>query len=310
MARALVLWLVTLLCVAPGVARADDQASGADGIALLPLDADRKLELYGQPVASEIARALVAGGVSVVVVSAKMTVPATARLILDGTIKSGPKGTIVLTIRLRKPTDGFVVATMEATAPTLAAIDQAAAELSSRVLPAVRDQLAARPPVAPARPPDAPPRDSLPPMPPPPATRVVYIGVTPSPHAGHALVEPLATAAAAFATRHGRPSERVEPMLVTKPHIVSTVAASESGVGLAFEVLGFEATTSAVPLARARVRVRIADRTGILFERIVVTDTVVGDKGQTPESLAARVAREVVDIVRPHVARRVVQWTR
>ena len=43
------------------------RAHAEDAIALLPLDTDQKLEIYGQPVASELARVLVAGNVNVVV---------------------------------------------------------------------------------------------------------------------------------------------------------------------------------------------------------------------------------------------------
>ncbi len=57
---------------APGRVRAEP---AGDAVALLPLDADRSLEIYGQPVASEIARALGAGNVQVVVVGPKTAVP-------------------------------------------------------------------------------------------------------------------------------------------------------------------------------------------------------------------------------------------
>src|SRR5262245_21708357 len=60
----------------------------AETIALLPLDADKRLEVYGQPVAAEIGRALKEAGIDVVVVGAKMDVPARAELIVDGTIKA------------------------------------------------------------------------------------------------------------------------------------------------------------------------------------------------------------------------------
>jgi hypothetical protein len=45
-----------------------------------------------------------------------------------------------------------------------------------------------------------------------------------------------------------------------------------------------------------------------VFDRVVVTDTVVGDKGVAQPELAARVAREVLAILRPHMRRRVPSW--
>ena len=47
-------WLAAAAPVAHG------QPTPGEAVALLPLDADRSLEIYGQPVASEIARALIA----------------------------------------------------------------------------------------------------------------------------------------------------------------------------------------------------------------------------------------------------------
>src|SRR5688500_12048390 len=91
-----------ILVALTGVATADDPSvprpSGRgtetpdnDKVALLPLDADAKLQIYGQPVASEIAQALIAGRIDVVVVLPKMAVPEHTKLIVDGKI-AGAKG--------------------------------------------------------------------------------------------------------------------------------------------------------------------------------------------------------------------------
>src|SRR3954449_4958658 len=85
--------------VAAGVAHAEPKSP----IALLPLDADAKLEVYSQPVASELARSLTQGGFDVVVVGMKMTVPAEARLVVDGTIRMGKGDAVTLTARIRDP---------------------------------------------------------------------------------------------------------------------------------------------------------------------------------------------------------------
>ena len=53
--------LIAMLCIAPRIARAESEP-----IALLPLDADGRLEIYGQPIAAEIARALTDGKLTVV----------------------------------------------------------------------------------------------------------------------------------------------------------------------------------------------------------------------------------------------------
>src|SRR5262245_27430172 len=78
----------------------------ADTVALLPLDGEARLEMYGQPVAAEIGRALKESGLDVVVVGAKMAVPESADLIVDGTIKADKKRkgeTVTLAMRIRDP---------------------------------------------------------------------------------------------------------------------------------------------------------------------------------------------------------------
>jgi hypothetical protein len=56
------------------------------------------------------------------------------------------------------------------------------------------------------------------------------------------------------------------------------------------------------------VRVQISDARKVVFDRVVATDTVLGERGMAPPELAARVAREVLAIVRPHLRRSVPAW--
>jgi hypothetical protein len=74
------------------------------------------------------------------------------------------------------------------------------------------------------------------------------------------------------------------------------------------EIVGFTVDAAEVPQARARVHVRIADATAVIFDRVVVTDTVVGERNMTREALAARTAREVLAIVSPAIHRKVSGW--
>src|SRR4051812_14068849 len=93
----------------------------SDAVALLPLDAEQRLAIYGQAVASEVARALVAGGIDVVVVGPKMAVPERARLVFDGTI-TGKGEAVTLTLRVRDRMAGTVLDSVTATAPSLTTI--------------------------------------------------------------------------------------------------------------------------------------------------------------------------------------------
>jgi hypothetical protein len=61
-------------------------------------------------------------------------------------------------------------------------------------------------------------------------------------------------------------------------------------------------------MARARVRVQILGPRAVVFDRVVVTDTVLGDPGRGPLEVAARVAREVLAILGPHLRRSVPSW--
>ena len=81
-------WLPLIVALVPASALAQPGGSEAasQSVALLPLDAGKSLELYGQPVASELARALASGNIDVQIVGPKMAVPAAARLIVDGTV--------------------------------------------------------------------------------------------------------------------------------------------------------------------------------------------------------------------------------
>lgn len=296
--------LLVIVAVSGVSAYAHAQPAG-DAVALLPLDADQRLELYGQPVASEVARALVAGGIDVVVVGPKMAVPERARLIVDGTIKSGKGETVTLSVRIRDRRDGTILETIDATAPALTSIDRAAEELSGRVLPSVKSHLAGL---------EKPKDDKhigiapLPPQPPKP-NRYLYVTATPD--------DPLAKALVAQSQQRWSPYE-VKPVDAAQlAQAVKALAEAQANpaqvarrddLAMTLEVVGFSVEPGTVPTGRARVHVRVVDATHAVFDRVVITDTIVGDKGLSVDALAARTAREVLAIVRPHLRRAIEAW--
>lgn len=282
-------------------------------VALLPLDAEPRFEIYGQPVASEIARALIAAGVDVTVVGPKMAVPERASLIVDGAIaaRRPSRDAVTLTIRVRNPRDGTTLETLEETATSLGTIDRAAAALSARVVPVVRARIfderrddtsrAVRGNGEPAR--VEPPGPVAQPPPATPAGAPVLIGVTTTGVAmvvGDPLRDALALAAFAWARdHHRRPIDAADAaaVAVTKPDRTITL-----------EIVRYEVVGAWIPLARARVRVRISGARSPEFDRVVVTDTIVGDRDQPRDALATRVAREVLEILRPHMRRLEPGW--
>jgi hypothetical protein len=305
-ARLLLAAAAITLGAAPGGAGAQSPEPARGAVALLPLDAGPRLEIYGQAVATEIARALTAGGVEVVVVGASMDVPVGARLIVDGTLAM-EKGLVSLSMRVRNPIDNTVLQTLSATAPGLAQIDRAAADLSARVLPVVRERLAALTASRPGVPrPDHP---SLPPGGA--AARLLLVGIAPA-----AGAEPLRGALAGAVERWVRRARRdprvVEARTLAAKLAPRAVASTNAERAVAFEILGYSVKPAPgardVPLARARVRVQISDASAVIFDRVVATDTIVGDRRMPPEELAARVAEEVLAILRPHVQRAAWPW--
>jgi hypothetical protein len=284
--RLVALWFALVLAlVSP--ARADDSA-----VALLPLDADAKLELYSQSVASEVARALVAGGVDVVVVGPKMEVPQRARMIVDGTI-TGKGDTITLTLRIRDARAGTVLGSVPATATS---VTQATEDLSKKIVPAVKTQLASLSAVQ-----VPPPGEDHPPPPP--------VHREPTPILGEVTGQgPLRDALQHELEPWAKRKVEVMPNVLVDMVVPAMPATHGADAAIALDVLAFSMSGDVVPLARARVRVRVVDRSQVVFDRVIVTDTVVGDRRQSNEALAARTAREVLAILEPHLKRKLTGW--
>ncbi|HEY0253218.1 MAG TPA: hypothetical protein VGC41_16905 [Kofleriaceae bacterium] len=303
-------WLAVLCLVAGGVHAEPDADVPARAVALLPLDADAKLELYGQPVANEVSRALVAGGFEVVVVGPKMAVPAKARLIVDGTIKA--RGAqIDLVVRIRDAKTGGVIDTQKATAPSQTAMDHAAEELSGLVLPSVKTNLArlieadekdrAAREVKPIAPPIAKPATVQ-------AVMLVNVITPPSgdPSTGQ-LRAALAKQLVGWAAKRHHEARVIDPKLGGK-QLPKAVEAQHADLAVELDVVAYEVEQAKVPLATAKVRVRISDPHAIVFDRVIVTDTIPGEKAIDPATLIDRVAREVLTIADPSVRRRIPSW--
>jgi hypothetical protein len=292
--RILVLLVAVALASAvhadPGLPRA---------VALLPLDADAKLEIFGQPVASEVARALVAGGLDVVVVGPKMAVPERARVIVDGTIVAVGDG-VKLVARIRDRETGKVLESVPASADSLASIDRAASELSSKVLPSVQHQLAvlaaadaAKQAEGTAKPVPITAKPATPEAPP---IALVALGASTSP-----LHDALAGALDAW-------TQRGHHTLQLGAADAKAVAAAHAEIGIALDVVSYYAEDIAIaggkaPSAYARVRLRVANGTKQVIDRVIATDTVLGDRAH----LAELVAREVLWIAEPRL-RKVSTW--
>jgi len=107
--------------------------------------------------------------------------------------------------------------------------------------------------------------------------------------------------------RHRQP-RKIDPSKLDPKTAAASVAASGGDLAFGFWILDYSAEPGPPPMARARVRVQITSASAVVFDRVVATDTVLGDKGSSPWALARRVAREVLAILRPHVRRTVPSW--
>jgi len=299
--------IAVCVLLAGSVARAQPEP---DTVALLPLEAEGRVKLYGQPVASEIARALVAGKIDVVVLGPRTPVPERTRLIVDGSVKTSKGDAVVVSIRIRNPVDGTVLETLTEPADSLETIDKAAAAISGRMLPLVRDRIAALHRTVAPNPPEVrqPPVATIEPM--------MLVGITAA-RSATIEVEPLRVALVDQVTAWTRASHRVPEPVDSKALIpklaAKTVAARRAERAMAFEVIGFTIDYVTiehvrVPLVHARVRVRIADATAVVFDHVIVTDTIVGERNNVPDVLAARTASAVLEILRPHMRRLEPTW--
>ena len=277
-------------------------AEPAGAVGLYRLDTDKKLEIYGQPIANELARALTAAGIEVVVVGADDKTPKQVKLVVNGKIES--KGAeVVLTLTLHALKNGEPYPPLSRTASTITKLDKAAAELSAEllakvklILPTLHDDDNKQTPVE-IKPPVAP-KQKL----------ALYAVVASGAAADEPLRQALGDVLAPWTQQHGREARLVDPKSLTAELAAKTIAASNTGLGVLFEIGELVIEPGEVPMASARVHVRIADGQNVLFDRVVVTDTVVGDKGMPLPALAARAARAVLAIIAPAIHRKVSGW--
>ncbi len=327
--RALALALVApvvlaVLLVAAGAGAAHAQAEGRAAIALIPFTAEKRLQLYGKPVAAEVTRALREAGLDVTLVNDGDPVPARARLVVDGRLVRRGAG-VVIESRIRDPERGVDVARPSGAAASIENIDHAAATVAAELVVAIRAGLAAQDaqaaraaaaltrtsprPVDAVRPP-SPGGDVVSPRP---DTRPLAIVVVSAPalagvEAAPVDIPPLfAPAALELARRLGHraavESAPAPPAVAVDPELAASHGAA---LVVGFELLAFVAGTQRdIPVARARARVTVFDATGTLvYRRVVRTDTLVGSRGDRVDTLIRFAAAQVTDVVAPRIRER------
>ncbi|MBP8811635.1 MAG: hypothetical protein KBG48_13415 [Kofleriaceae bacterium] len=291
--RALLAVLVaTLAVLVPAAARAEPTT-----VAFLPLDADRRLTLYSNAVATALAAEVRTAGFPVAVVSDVAAVPRGAWLVVDGRLVARGRGAAI-ELRVRDPEAGRDVIRLAEAAPTLADLDVATRTLAAALARTLAAERAARTPPPPT-PPTPPPPDAPPPAPPTPPP--------PDPR-------PLATVTVRARTLRDRAGPPIDAAALTRRALGRLVdrlgyrlAGDGEGAALTItaDILGLTADfQGTVPIGRGRLRVTVADARGPLFDRVVRTDTVVGSRGDRIDTLVRLVAAQAVDVALPRVRER------
>lgn len=310
-------------------ARPPTAATAPAAIALIPFSAEKRLKLYGKPVAAEVTRALREAGLDVTLVSDGADVPPRARLVVDGRLIKKGAG-VVIEARIRDPERGVDVARPSGAAASIGDIDRAAATVAAELVTAIRDGLAAqdaeaaraRAALAPPTPPPSP--GTRPPPPPPPGVRaapvdrrplaVVIVTARPLVDAAGAAVDVTPLVAPAALELAARLGHRVTVEGTRADVVIDPAALAGRGAALivGFELLDFvRGTQRDVPIARARARVTVYDTAGNrLYRRIVRTDTLVGSRGDRVDTLVRFAAAQVVDVVAPRIRERLAAGAR
>jgi hypothetical protein len=298
--------IVAVVCML-GVAHADPPSR--DSIALLPLDTEARLEIYGRPVVTEIARALADGSdLEVMVIGAKGTIPPRAKLVVRGVLASKGGDSVQVTLYVRNPRESKDLESIEASS-SLETIDRGAGELAKRLVPILKKWLATLRETAP------PIRDPVDVKRPPVSTlQPLVVGIAAQP-ANAVVAEPLRAALTALVPawlkKHRREVRTVDGSTMVARLAAQTVRASGADRGILFDVIELttrvDRRTRAV-FANAKVRLRVADGSGVLFDRVIVTDTIVGKPDVVPEKLLELTAQEILAIARPHLKRTVPSW--
>lgn len=311
-------WFAALALLVALAAPAIAQTStGGASIALIPFSAEKRLKLYGTPVAAEITRALREAGLDVTLVSEGEAVPPRARLVVDGRlVRKG--GGVVIEARIRDPERGVDVARPSGTAPALGDIDRAAAAVAGELVTAIRAGLAEQDAAAATARAALAPTSGTPVPEPGPAGKprpvdrrplaIVVVSASDIADGDGAPVDVTALVAPAAIDLGARLGHRVavEPASPGGTFDPTVYGSRGASLLVTFELLAFlRGTQAGIPIARARARVTVLDAQGKrVYRRIVRTDTLVGSRGDRVDTLVRFAAAQVADVVSPRIRER------
>lgn len=310
--------IAILLLIHAGLVRTAAAEERPGRVAVLPFITDEGLAIYGMPAAEAVAKRLRAGGLAVDALTLTGPVPARVGLVVDGRInRSGTQ--VTLEARVRDPRRGRVAIDTIATDPApLAEIDRLAEvlaqKLGARLGPALESQAQLAADEARAR------------------TRNEVIRLPTTVVRGEAAVESVASSDPARApmvvfhaggddgeivTRFGywlaerlgyRPVPSSHEGVPPGPTIIAELQRTGAELALMIDLRKVDLEWDGVLSARGRVRVLLVDRRRqVLFDRIARTGTLVGSRGDGPDALVHYIAEQTIEIVLPHLKRRLAE---
>lgn len=288
MRRSLAL-LVVLLAAAP--ARADDGA-----IAVLPLtSSEKRLAMYGVPVARVLAGQLRQAGNTVETVTSSRSLPRRVAWVIDGRIVAASGGRVVLEARLRDPGRGSAFGQVASKPGRLTEIDELARQVAGDLAPLL---VRARASAKSAKTSTAPPPASAPAASAPLAVRPTIVITRDR--------EPIVTdALAALVERLGYRAVVSDLGGIAPPDKVKGALGKASArYALLAEVrsVDYEWAAKDVLTARGTMRLVLVDGAGKpLYNGVLDTDTLVGNRGDRHAALLGFVARQVMQMAAPRL---------
>ncbi|HEU5060608.1 MAG TPA: hypothetical protein VFU21_28955 [Kofleriaceae bacterium] len=285
--RRFLLAVFLVLAAAPPLARADDGA-----IAVLPLtSSEKRLAMYGVPVARVLAGQLRQAGNEVETVTSSGSLPRRVAWVIDGRIVAASRGRVVLEARLRDPARGRAIGQVASKPGRLTDIDELARQVAAELAPLLAR---ARAESASAR--SAPPPDPTTSPAPAPAVRPAIVVTRDK--------EPIVTdALAALVERLGYRPVVSDLKGIAPPEKVKG-ALGDARFALLAEVksVDYEWAGKDVMTARGSMRLVLVDGAGKpLYNAVLETDTLVGSRGDRHAALLGFVARQVMQMAAPRL---------
>jgi hypothetical protein len=283
--------LFLLLAVTP--ARADEGP-----IAVLPLtSSEKRLAMYGAPVARVLAGHLRQAGNAVETVTGSGSLARRVAWVIDGRIVAASGGRVVLEARLRDPGRGKAFGQVASKPGRLTEIDELARQVASDLAPLLAQARASSS------------ATSARVDPPPPAGRT---GSPVAPAARPAIVivrdkETIVTdALAALVERLGYRPVVSDLRGIAPPAKVKSALGAADGARFALlaevKSVDYEWAGKDVMTARGSMRLVLVDGRGkSLYNAVLDTDTLVGSRGDRHAALLGFVARQVMEMAAPRL---------